>query len=200
MGAQIQRYFIVIAGVAAALWLGGLILFAARIHLLVEPVISDSLEPTDAIVVLTGGSERVEAGVELLKAGKGKKLLISGVHHGSTLDQLLANQSVPKALHDSAIILGHEAETTIGNADETQTWMKQEGYHSLRLVTANYHMPRSLLLFRAAMPDITIIPYPVLPDKVKLDRWWHHSGTASLLVTEYNKYLLADFRLWLETP
>ena len=58
-------------------------------------------------------------------------------------------------------------------------------------------MPRSLLIFRNAMPDIIIIPYPVTPDSVKLDDWWMHAGTASLLVTEYDKYLWANLRPWL---
>jgi uncharacterized SAM-binding protein YcdF (DUF218 family) len=91
--------------------------------------------------------------------------------------------------------LGHAAESTLGNAEETQTWMSIENYHSLRLVTANYHMPRSLLIFHSSMPDAFIIPHPIAPESVKLQAWWRRPGTASLLVTEYNKYLIAVLRL-----
>ena len=148
-------------------------------------------------MVLTGGSERVTTGLELVNARKGSKLFISGVHPGLALYRLLGNQSVSKSLRDCCITLGHEAESTMGNAEETLAWMNKENYHSLRLVTANYHMPRSLMIFRAALPEIKIVPHPITPDSVKLDDWWAHPGTASLLITEYNKYLLAVLRLWL---
>jgi len=67
-------------------------------------------------------------------------------------------------------------------------------YTSLRLVTAAYHMPRSLLEFQDAMPDIEIEPYPVFPVHVKQDKWWAWPGTMALTVTEYNKYIVASLR------
>ena len=76
--------------------------------------------------------------------------------------------------------------------------MDAEHYKSLSLVTANYHMPLSLLIFRAVMPDITIEPHPIAPESVKLDDWWLYPGTASLLATEYDKYLFAQLRLLLD--
>lgn len=188
------RYLVVGLGGLAALWLLGLMMFVETIKEYTEPPIA-VLEPADAIVVLTGGSERVSTGLELLEAGKGKKLFISGVHAGLTLRQLLDSVTAAQKKHDNRVVLGYAAATTIGNAEETDGWMKREGFASLRLVTANYHMPRSLMIFRAAMPDILIIPYPVVPDHVMLDQWWLHSGTANLLVTEYNKYLWAHLRL-----
>lgn len=194
-GARLRRYAIIGVGALAALWLIGLCVFALHIEALAEPLIGPNLAAADAIVVLTGGSERLVTGLELLKSSKGKKLFISGVHPGLTLDHLLGSQPMAQKLRDCCIILGHAAESTMGNAEETQTWLALENYHSLRLVTANYHMPRSLLIFRATLPDIAIIPHPVAPDSVKLSEWWMHPGTASLLVTEYNKYLLAVLRV-----
>jgi len=197
--ARLRRYLIVLAGAVAALWFAGLLLFVWNIADFAE-LSFDALGETDGIVVLTGGSERLGAGLQLLEAGKGKKLFISGVHPGLTLEHLTAGQNVPKELRACCIILGHEAASTMGNAEETLTWMTLEDYHSLRLVTSNYHMPRSLLIFRAAMPGIGITPYPVTPDSVKLHSWWKRPGTASLLVTEYDKYLFAALRLWFANP
>jgi len=182
-------------GSIAGLWFCGLLIFVTAINAQTEPEVSSALTSTDTIVVLTGGSERLTTGLELLQAGRAKKLFVSGVHPGLTLDHLLSTQIIDKDLRQCCIILGHAAESTLGNAIETQTWMALENYHSLRLVTANYHMPRSLLIFRTAMPDLVIVPHPVAPDSVKLKDWWQHSGTANLLVTEYNKYLFALVRL-----
>lgn len=95
---------------------------------------------------------------------------------------------------ECCIALGYEAGDTIGNAAETALWMRKEGFRSVRLVTANYHMPRSLLEFSHAMPGVTVIPHPVFPNSVKQDQWWRWPGTAHLIATEYTKYLAAAVR------
>ncbi len=191
---RIFLYLIVAVGLSAAAWMAGLLLFVGTVAHLNEPSVDADLQPTEAIVVLTGGSERLSSGLELLIAGKGKKLLVSGVHQGLTLERLLANQQVPAELRACCIALDYAADNTIGNAEETARWMKAEGFSSLRLVTAHYHMPRSLIVFRDLMPDIAIVPYPVAPESVHLADWWSRSGTANLLVTEYNKFLLVALR------
>lgn len=194
---RVLRTFILGCGLLALLWLGGLVIFAESLHDLDANVMDADPQPVDAIVVLTGGSERLRTGLELLKQGKAKKLFISGVHPGLSLDNILGNLEIDPALRECCIILGHAAGSTEGNAEETQNWLALENYHSIRLVTANYHMARSLLLFHSLIPDITIVPHPISPETVKLDDWWSHAGTASLLVTEYNKYLFARLDVWM---
>lgn len=177
------------AVVLALLWLGGLVWFAEDIPSKVD----DPDSATDAIVVLTGGSERVDAGLALLAAGRAKKLFVSGVSRGVEVSELLrVARPVPAEL-ECCIVLGHEADSTLGNAAETAAWMAAQGYRSLRLVTAAYHMPRSLAEFRHAMPGVAIVPNPVFPERVKQD-WWLWPGTAALIVGEYHKYLLALMR------
>ena len=190
-GARLFRYIIVLLAGLAALWALGLVIFVEHIRSYAEPLITHEMSVTDGIVVLTGGSERLSAGLELLAAGKGKKLLVSGVHPGLTLDQVMVGQSLNKNLQSCCVMLGHAAADTIGNADETADWAKAEGLQSLRLVTAHYHMPRSLLLFHQVLPQVMIVPHAVTPDSVKLDHWWQRSGTANLLVVEYNKCYLS---------
>jgi uncharacterized SAM-binding protein YcdF (DUF218 family) len=178
-------------------WLLGFVPFTAQIASMRESSGGKDMPPTDAIVVLTGGSDRVSTGVELLALGGGKKLFISGVHKKLPIESVLRPLTVPLDLQGCCIVLGYQAGSTAGNASETRDWIKSEGYTSLRLVTANYHMPRSLLLFHAAMPEVTIIPYPVAPGNVKVAEWWKHPGTINLLATEYSKYLVARLMLWM---
>jgi uncharacterized SAM-binding protein YcdF (DUF218 family) len=94
------------------------------------------------------------------------------------------------------MVLGHTADDTRGNAAETARWIKKEGFQSLRLVTANYHMRRSLLEFKRLMTGVTIIPHPVFPQGFKAEAWWIHWGSFRLVVSEYVKYLIALVRLW----
>jgi uncharacterized SAM-binding protein YcdF (DUF218 family) len=176
-------------------YFGGLVWFAESIADAVE----DTETPTDAIVVLTGGSQRVQSGLQLLTAGKAKKLFVSGVYHGTDVAALLhAQRQSPEAVQ-CCIVLGHIADNTYGNAAETAAWMRQEGYRSLRLVTASYHMRRALLEFTRAMPEVRIVPHPVFPDTVRQERWWAWPGTLDLIIGEYDKYLWALVRPWLSS-
>ena len=169
------------------IWLVGLLWFAKDL-----PVsVAAPARETDAIVVLTGGSGRVHQGLELLAQRRAKKLFISGVYRGVDVRELLGVSQQSPADLDCCIALGYEADSTRGNARETADWMREQGLGSLRLVTAAYHMPRSLLEFRRAMPEIEIVPHPVFPKHVKQRDWWRWPGSASLIISEYNKYLVA---------
>lgn len=183
-----RRAIAVVSAVLVAAWLAGLFVFAETIPRQAQ----QSRQKTDAIVVLTGGSLRLEQGLELLTEHLGMKLFVSGVHRGVDVQQLIDRSRRSPEIIDCCIVLGYSADHTAGNARETADWMAQQGYRSLRLVTASYHMPRSLAEFRHAMPAIEIIPHPVFPENVKLDAWWRWPGTAILIVGEYNKYLVAE--------
>lgn len=175
------------AALFLGIWLVGLLWFAKDL-----PVsVAAPARATDAIVVLTGGSRRVHQGLELLAQRRAKKLFISGVYRGVDVRELLSVSQQSPADLDCCIALGYEADSTRGNARETADWMREQGLGSLRLVTAAYHMPRSLLEFRRAMPEIEIVPHPVFPEHVKQRDWWRWPGSASLIISEYNKYLVA---------
>jgi uncharacterized SAM-binding protein YcdF (DUF218 family) len=157
-------------------------------------VAADKAAPTDAIVVLTGGRFRLESGIDLLEAHRARKLFISGVNQHVDRAALLR---VLGPLPDSAsccIVLGHEADNTYGNARETAEWMQREGYHSLRLVTSWYHIPRSRLEFERAMPDIAVLPDPVFPMHTQGDDWHARAELVPLVLREYGKYLAAVAR------
>ncbi len=179
--------------VATAVWSFGLFRFAGAIPERVE----DAATKTDGIVVLTGGSRRLGEGLELLSRGLAERLFVSGVYQGVDVRKLLSIVKHRPEDLETRINIGI-ATNTEGNAAETMTWMEKQDYRSLRLVTAAYHMPRSLLEFRIAMPAVTLIPHPVFPENVKQDRWWAWPGTASLVISEYNKFLLAFSRYWFE--
>jgi uncharacterized SAM-binding protein YcdF (DUF218 family) len=169
----------------ALVWLGGFLHYAETLPGPAPP----AADATDAIVVLTGGADRLDVGLKLLVEDKAKKLFISGVDRATTAEALQQRSGSAPDRFACCVVLGHAAEDTIGNAIETALWMQRERFTSLRLVTASYHMPRSLLLFRQTMPEAAITPHPVFPAHVHLDDWWRWPGTARLLASEYNKYL-----------
>lgn len=182
-------------GVALA-WSAGLLWFASTLPSDVE----DTATHTDAIVVLTGGSERIETGLRLLADGLGTRLFISGVGEQVSMSALVARGQSLEPSHIENIVIGTLASDTPGNAVETAAWARAERVRSLRLVTASYHMRRALLEFHAAMPDVAIIPHAVFPNTVKSD-WWRWPGTASLIAREYTKFIVTWARQGLiQTP
>jgi uncharacterized SAM-binding protein YcdF (DUF218 family) len=183
----------VIALALFLLWLGGLLHFAASLPRRSEP----PARVTDAIVVLTGGSDRLGVGLALLADGQAKRMFVSGVNPGTSKSDMQAVAGHPE-LFACCIDLGFAAADTAGNALETAAWAEEAGYRSLRVVTASYHMPRSLVELRRRLPDAELVPHPVFPSHVKLDRWWLWPGTATLLASEYQKYLAALLRARLE--
>jgi uncharacterized SAM-binding protein YcdF (DUF218 family) len=177
--------------VTSVLWTGGLIWFAAQIPRSAPRQVTT----TDAIIVLTGGTGRLETGLQLLAEKRAGKLFVSGVARGVDVAALL--RIARRSPDDLAccIAVGYHADDTAGNAHETAQWMRKRGFNSLHLVTANYHMPRSLLEFRQAMPAVKILAHPVFPQLFKIDSWWRFPGTAMLLATEFNKYLVAQLAI-----
>ena len=177
------------------LWGGGLVWFASKI----PNGVGDPKTKTAAIAVLTGGRGRLGVGFKLLSDNLAKKLFISGVYRGVDVNHLLELFKQESKDLRCCLEIGHSADNTAGNAVETASWLRKNGFLSLRIVTSGYHMPRTMLEFRAVLPDIKLIPHPVFTDHVKHKRWWAWPGTSTLIVGEYNKYLLAWTRLKVES-
>jgi uncharacterized SAM-binding protein YcdF (DUF218 family) len=177
-----------ILGLIVVLWLAGLFAFADRAA---RSTPADDPPDADGVVVLTGASSaRIDAAVKLLEADKGKRLLVSGVNREVTREQLRQVTRGVGRLYDCCVDLGFRAENTRGNARETASWTRYYKFHTLIVVTADYHMPRSLLELHAELPDVTLHPYPVETDTVNVRAWWKRGGDARRLMVEYTKYLV----------
>jgi uncharacterized SAM-binding protein YcdF (DUF218 family) len=149
----------------------------------------------DGIVVLTGGSSRVSDAMELLAAGYGKRLLISGVHPTNDASDISRSLPDSQSLMTCCVDLDRSAVNTRSNAAETQRWARERGFKSLIVVTSNYHMPRAFVELSHAMPDIELIPFAVVGDKWRDEPWWTSGATLRLLLSEYAKYVAAEVRV-----
>jgi uncharacterized SAM-binding protein YcdF (DUF218 family) len=165
----------------------GFFVFVASLPAATPPETASKSARADGIVALTGGSERLDAATALFESGVGRRLLITGVHPTTTK---LALKTLVHGGHrfDCCADLGFQATNTHGNAAEAAQWAKSHGYKSLIVVTAAYHMPRSLIEFSAQMPREKLIPYPVASENIDVHGWWHPVALA-VLQWEYTKYL-----------
>ncbi|MCP1469881.1 uncharacterized SAM-binding protein YcdF (DUF218 family) [Sphingobium sp. OAS761] len=162
---------------AAVLLLGWVLGFVWFAIFLPQPLDS---RPTDAIVVLTGGAGRIDRGLALLHEGAAKRMLISGVDRAVRPVELAAEYKVPEDIFTCCITLGREAIDTRSNAIETARWLERRNYRTVRLITTDWHMRRSALELKQALPAKVSIIYDAVPSHPSL----------TVLAREYNKYLL----------
>lgn len=178
-----MRRFVWVVAAAALAVLAGFVVFIESL-----PVPGgDQIAAADGIVALTGEGRRLMPAMDLLEKGLGKRLLITGVNP--------ASKSAMKAvlhggeLFDCCVDLGFAALDTHGNAQEASSWAQRHHYSSLIIVTADYHMPRSMVEFGSQMPGVKLIPYAVPDAANDLSL-----PTARRLGGEYFKYLASSAR------
>lgn len=135
---------------------------------------------TDAVVVPTGAPGRIDRGLAVVRAGKAKRMLVTGVDPDVRPGELAAAYRVPVRVITCCVDLGHEAVDTRSNADETAEWVRNHRYRTVRLVTSDWHMARAALELRHALDgNVEVISDPV-PGNPRF----------GILLDEYNKYLV----------
>lgn len=174
-------------------WASGFILFNQEIN----SYEVDELTKTDAIIVLTGGRNRITEAVKLLNENMADKMLISGVQKNISPQDIEKRNDV-SLTNKPEIELEKQSKNTVENAIKTNEWIKQNNIHSIRLVTSNYHIPRSLQEFKAQNTDLEIIINPVYSEHVS-KAWWKNVGSFCLVASEYNKFLFVYLKNHLTT-
>jgi len=180
----------IIFSISLGLWIGGLVNY----YFLIPSQAKLDPRKTASIIALTGGKDRIAEAIRLFNEGYAERLLISGVGKDTKEIDLINNLDLSREeiekIDFSQVGLGYEATNTIENALEAKDWSEVNKITSIRLVTANYHMPRALKLFKTTMPQMYIIPHPVFPKDFQKEEWYKNKNTIRLIVSEYNKYLL----------
>lgn len=137
-------------------------------------------ERTDAVIAITGGSGRIERGIDVLSHGLAKRMLIAGADPAVTKPDLVRRLNGKTKLMSCCVDLGSESVDTRSNAEEAKRWLDKHGYKSVRLVTSDWHMRRARYEFRRVLDH----GYTVVPDAVR------SQPPFTTLFGEYNKYLL----------
>lgn len=140
-------------------------------------------------IVFTGGSERIQAALDLLSDGQLQRLLISGVNPGAGLDpdhlaaRVTLSDAQAAALANGDVTLGTDATNTLENAREAACWLaKQPQTRNALLLTSGSHLPRAALaLERAAPAGVTILARRSDPGQGPIDK--------SLRLTEFPKFV-----------
>lgn len=178
-------------GTAAAALLAGFVSFVGA----VPKVERTDVDRADGIVALTGGADRLADAMALLDRGRAGRLLITGVNPGISEDELVRRVPRYAQFADCCVDLDRRAANTLGNAQETRRWVREHGFRSVIVVTSGYHMPRALMELERELPDVALIPYPVVTARLREGAWWRDPDAARLMVSEYLKFVAAAAKL-----
>lgn len=107
--------------------------------------LTDLPEKADVIIMLGGGEGRMEKAAELYHAGYSDFVVITPEIETlySTSAELAHELGIPYA----AIIEEHNATSTYTNATESLNIMDEYGFESALIVTNDYHLKRSKMIF-----------------------------------------------------
>lgn len=184
------RGLILLCVIALGAFSGGFLWFADSVASMRPPEGAKG----DAIIVLTGGYQRIEQAVGLLRDGVGKRLLISGVNPATTRSQIRKMTQGSSDMFSCCVDMGYKAMDTIGNANEAASWIRDHNYSAIIVVTNNYHMHRSLHELRNASPQTEFIPYPVISADLARTNWFSEPDVVRTMLYEYLKFVAAAGR------
>jgi len=142
--------------------------------------------PTDAAVVLTGGAGRIEHGIEVLRDHQAKRMLVTGADPSVTKKDLARRVPGSGKLLACCIDLGSESVDTRSNAEEALRWLDAHHFHSVRLITSDWHMRRARYEFGRVLGS----KYQIVGDAVRSE------PSFLTLFGEYNKYVLRRLTRW----
>jgi uncharacterized SAM-binding protein YcdF (DUF218 family) len=145
-----------------------------------------SAATTDAAVVLTGGSGRIEHSLSVIRDGKAKRLLVAGADPSVTKGDIARRVRGSQKLLQCCVDLGSESVDTRSNAEEAGRWLAQHRFRSVRLITSDWHMRRARYEFAKVLGS----KYRIVTDAVR------SQPSFLTLFGEYNKYVLRRVAVW----
>ncbi len=163
----------------------------------------------DAIVVFGGGvgesgqagggyQERVVAAVNLYRAGYAQAIVFSsGFRFAMREAEVMRDLALANGIPAGAVTIEDRAASTHENVLFTDAILQQHGWRSILLVSSPYHMRRALLTWRAAAPDVAVVPMPVTQSL-----FYSHTSGASVtqmdgILREYLAIALYKYRGWI---
>ena len=147
---------------------------------------SADVSPTDAAVVLTGGPGRIEHAIEVLRDRKAKRLLVAGADPSVTKGDIVRRIGGSRKLVQCCVDLGSESVDTRSNAEEASRWIVNHRFHSVRLITSDWHMRRARYEFEKMLGP----KYRIESDAIRTQ------PSFVALFAEYNKYVLRRLAVW----
>ena len=153
---------------------------------------TDSPKKADVIIMLGGDSGRVEKSAELYHNGYADYEMISP--EIESIRSQSTEYAIELGIPQSAIIEEHKATSTYTNATETLKLMGKYDFNSALVVTSDYHLKRSKMIYDRVNDGQYELTY-ISALGPNGEKWNERPGAKRLWFTEF--YKLWGYRLGL---
>jgi uncharacterized SAM-binding protein YcdF (DUF218 family) len=200
--ARITRWVMVIVVfvVAGTMWANPALVLSGMARLW---VVSDNLDPADAIVVLGGGLDlRPFAAAELYKGGLSRQVLVSNANtdqvreevrellpnHVDLNRELLVQNGVPPT---AITVFGDHVRSTYEESRAVLDWAKSDGARSVIIPTDVFSARRVRWIFNHELgpAGIRVIVQAVAPQRYGVDDWWRNEQGLIHFQNEVIKFI-----------
>ena len=157
-------------------------------------VVSDDLEPSDAVTYLRGAAEeeriRLEEAVQLVQRRYAPLLLASvdsKPYYGQPLRRLIESYLRERGFPMEKLrFCGNNADSTLEEAQALRSCLRQLSAKQAIVVTSEYHTRRTRSIFRRALADsgISVRVHPAYNPNYWDTHWWRRRRWAKTFLIE----------------
>ena len=150
----------------------------------------DALQPADVVIALSGDARcgREKYAADLYRQKLARKIIVGGlpvgwgVHTGDAAKRYLVQQGIPAA---DVIVLKDPWNTRV-EADLLMQQMRLNNWHSVLVVTEQFHSRRGAYTIQRVAPDLQVISAPLPPEQSRwqAERWWTRRNEMGQTVRE----------------
>jgi len=165
-------------------------------------VIEDPLQHSDAIVVLSDDNfyaDRSTRAAELFREGQAPLVVASGrrLRPNAGISELMEHDLIERGVPKEKIIrLPHDADSTREEAAALLQLATDRKWHTVIVVTSNYHTRRARYIFRHLFPrEIDVRVASARDADFDPGKWWEKRKSIKQLTREFAGMLVAIWEL-----
>jgi uncharacterized SAM-binding protein YcdF (DUF218 family) len=155
-------------------------------------IIEDPLDKADALIVIGDDNfyaDRATRGVQLFREGKAPLIVASGrrlrpnAGIAELIEHDLVERGVPK---DKIVRFTHDGDSTLEEAQALVRFVKSKKWHSVIVVTSNFHTRRARYIFRKVFPQgIEVRVASARDGDFDPEHWWEKRKSIKELTHEF---------------
>ncbi len=188
-----------------------LVIFCFALYLVRHPllrfmaeswIIEDTLDKADALIVLGDDNfyaDRVTRAAQLFREGKAPLVVASGrrLRPNAGIAELMEHDLVERGVpRDKIIRFSHDGDSTLEEAQSLVRIVKERKWHSVIVVTSNFHTRRARYIFLHVFPQGMAVRVASARDgDFDPEDWWIRRKSIKRLTREFAGMVVAVWEL-----
>jgi uncharacterized SAM-binding protein YcdF (DUF218 family) len=188
-----------------------LVIFCFALYLVRHPllrfmaeswIIEDTLDKADALIVLGDDNfyaDRVTRAAQLFREGKAPLVVASGrrLRPNAGIAELMEHDLVERGVpRDKIIRFSHDGDSTLEEAQSLVRIVKERKWHSVIVVTSNFHTRRARYIFLHVFPQGMAVRVASARDgDFDPEDWWTRRKSIKRLTREFAGMVVAVWEL-----